>query len=278
MDDAALAAVGMTPEKLEEVFSACVAWTVTAWAQSKRDAAASDIAYEDACERADPNFYPRHKFFASGKPQSVRALNKAVETRYPVLPVFVDRWSPRSFAARPPENEKLRSLFEAARLAPSAHNTQPARFLLLRKEHGAPYQRLFHCLSEGNQVWAHSAPVLILASGTRQRYNQGAARYVPYPHFLHDVGLAVMSLILQAQAQGLHCHPMAGFDPDLAREAFAIPDLFEPVVVIAVGYLGQPDDLPEQLKARELAQRTRKPLEEVVFEGAWGQSSSLFEP
>lgn len=203
-------------------------------------------------------------------------MTKRVDTRYPVLAAILDRWSPRSFASRPPEPEKLRSLFEAARLAPSAHNTQPARFLLTDKEHGQDYDRLFQCLSEGNQTWAHTAPVLVLAAAMRQRFSQEQAALVSYPHFLHDLGLAVMSLILQAQALGLHCHPMAGFDPDRAREAFAIPPLFEPAVVIAVGYLGSPDELPEALRRREVGPRIRRPLEELVFQGAWGQAAALF--
>lgn len=203
-------------------------------------------------------------------------VHKRVATRYPVLPWIANRWSPRSFAPRIPEPEKMRSLFEAARLAPSAHNTQPARFLFVPKSSGEIYRRLYQCLSEGNQRWVHSAPVLILASVMRQRFNQDLGALVPYSHCMHDLGLAIMSLLLQAQALGLHCHPMAGFDPDRAREVFDIPPLFEPAVIIAVGYLGSPDDLPGDLQAREIGPRTRRPLEEVVFEGQWGQPSPLF--
>lgn len=200
---------------------------------------------------------------------------KLVETRYPVLPAALERWSPRSFAGREPEPEKLQSMFEAARLAPSAHNTQPARFLVARKDRGTAYGRLFACLSEGNQRWAHTAPVLVLAAAMRQRFSQERAAFVPYPHALHDLGLAVMSLILQAQTLGLYCHPMAGFDPEQAQQAFSIPPLFEPAVVIAVGYLGAPEVLPESLRERETGPRTRRPLEETVFEEAWGQPSPL---
>jgi nitroreductase len=202
-------------------------------------------------------------------------MNKRVDTRFAVLTAILDRWSPRSFADRPPETDKLQSMFEAARLAPSAHNTQPTRFLVARKHYDAGYDRLFQCLSEGNQLWAGTAPVLLLASAMRQRFSQERAEFVPYPHYMHDLGLAVMSLILQAQASGLHCHPMAGFDPDQAREAFAIPPLFDPAVVIAVGYLGPAEALPDSLRAKELGPRTKRPLAELVFEGSWGQPSRL---
>jgi nitroreductase len=203
-------------------------------------------------------------------------MSKRVETRYAVLPALADRWSPRSFASREPEPEKLQSIFEAARLAPSAHNTQPVRFLMARKGEGELYARLFACLSDGNRTWAHSAPVLVLAAVMRKRFSQERAAFVPYPHAMHDRGLAVMSMILQAQSLGIHCHPLAGFDPEQAQDAFAIPDLFEPAVVIAIGYLGAPDVLPDRLRERELGPRTRRPLEELVFEHAWGQASPLF--
>ncbi len=203
-------------------------------------------------------------------------MSKRVETRYAVLPALADRWSPRSFASRAPEPGKLQSVFEAARLAPSAHNTQPVRFLVARKDHDAVYEKLFACLSDGNRVWAHSAPVLVLAAVMRKRFSQERASFVPYPHAMHDLGLAVMSMILQAQSLGMHCHPLAGFDPEQAQDAFAIPVLFEPAVVIAIGYLGNPETLPATLRDRELGPRTRRPLEELVYEQAWGQASSLF--
>ena len=273
MDDKVLLAVGLPPPRVEGLFRACVDWTQRAWDGAARDSSGLGSAYEDECERSDPDFYPAEKFQVAEPGRS-----KRVATRHPVLRILEDRWSPRSFADRPVDPEALRSLFEAARLAPSAHNTQPARFLLGRKGAGDTYSRLFECLSEGNQEWAHSAPVLVLAATLRQRFSPVASALVPYPHGTHDLGLAVMSLLLQAQALGLHAHPMAGFDPELARASFAIPALFEPMVVIAVGYLGNPDSLPDALRVRELAPRARRPLEELVFEGAWGRASPLLVP
>jgi nitroreductase len=201
---------------------------------------------------------------------------KRVDTRFGILPLLARRWSPRSFTDQMPELEKLQSMFEAARMAPSAHNAQPARFLLTRKNVGTGYERLFDCLTPGNKEWAHTAPVLLLATAMRRRFSQATNELVAYPHFMHDLGLAVMSLIIQGQALGLWCHPMAGFEPDLARDAFEIPDLFEPGIVIAVGYLGSPDALPESLRRREIGERTRRPLEEMVFEDGWGQATTLF--
>jgi nitroreductase len=200
---------------------------------------------------------------------------KRVEGRFEVIGLLADRWSPRSFLEQAVETVKIGSLFEAARLAPSAHNTQPPRFILAERQRRSAYDDLLGCLSEANQVWARTAPALILASAMRRRYSAIEGDMVPYPHAVHDLGLAVMSMIVQAEAVGLSCHPMGGFDPDLARERFGVPSLFEPLVVIAVGYRGSPDLLPPELRRRELGRRSRRPLEELVFEGAWGRPAAF---
>jgi nitroreductase len=293
MDEKALLAVGLTPERLEEIFDACLRWTAKAWDAAARDGGPAGAVYEDACEREDPGFYPVEKFRVpqprgaearapaapapSAAPSPEATGGKRVATRHPVLPLLAERWSARSFAARPIEPALLASLFEAARLAPSAHNTQPARFLVARRGVGDTHARLFACLDAHNH-WAERAPVLVLAATQRERFSQATSGMVPYPHGTHDLGLAVMSLLIQAQALGLHAHPMAAFDPERARAAFAIPPLFEPMLVIALGYLGDPDALPGDLRARELAPRTRRPLEELVFEGTWGEAAGLFAP
>jgi nitroreductase len=95
-------------------------------------------------------------------------------------------------------------------------------------------------------------------------------------HAFHDVGLAVANLTLQATALGMHVHQMGGFDRTKARELFGIPDDFEPVTVLALGYLTGPGILPEDLGERERASRARKPLDALVFAGGWGQASVLY--
>jgi nitroreductase len=198
-----------------------------------------------------------------------------VATRYPVLPALQERWSPRSFLDLEPDRQSLGSLFEAARLAPSAHNSQPWRFLLAREGHGPVYDCLFASLDPHNQEWAHSAPVLVLASVMRRRFSQITGDFVPYPHCLHDLGLATMALITQAQHVGLSCHVLAAFDPVKVQEELAIPPLFMPSIILAIGYCGPPEVLPPHLHERETARRTRRPLEEIVYEDEWGQASAL---
>ena len=92
----------------------------------------------------------------------------------------------------------------------------------------------------------------------------------PHPYAPYDLGLAVSQMVLQATAEGLAIHQMAGFDRVRARDVFAAPETWEPVVMIALGYPGPADDLPDDLRARETATRTRRPLAETAFEGRFG--------
>ena len=206
--------------------------------------------------------------------------DKRVPRRFPVIDALADRWSARSFAPDLPAASVLASIFEAARLAPSAHNTQPTRFVLTRA--GTPcHARLASCLMAHNFPWASRAPVLILCAIMRERPTDrrdahGEVIHVAYPHAMHDLGLAVMSALTQATALGLVAHPIAGFDPDLAAELFALPPRYLAGLVIALGHPGPADALPEALRVRELAPRVRRPLEELVFEDAFGQPTALF--
>ena len=181
------------------------------------------------------------------------------------------RWSPRAFAERPVEPTKIRSVLEAARWAPSSANQQPWSFVIATKEDSAEHARLLGMLMEGNVRWAHNAPVLMLV--VARLYTDRDGR--PSQRSLYDVGLAVANLTTQATALGLFVHQMGGFYADKARAEFAMPDGYEPVAVLALGYLGDPETLPEDLRARETALRTRKPLEEFVFSGRWGYNSPL---
>ena len=181
------------------------------------------------------------------------------------------RWSPRAFAERSVEPTKIRSVLEAARWAPSSANQQPWSFVVATKEDSAAHERLLGILMEGNVRWAHHAPVLMLV--VARLYTDRDGR--PSQRSLYDAGLAVANLTTQATALGLFVHQMGGFYADKAREEFAIPDGYEPVVVLALGYLGDPQTLPEDLRTRETAVRRRKPLEEFVFSGRWGHTSPL---
>jgi nitroreductase len=178
-------------------------------------------------------------------------------------PLLQRRWSPRAFSAQPVEEEKLLTLLEAARWAASANNGQPWRFIYAAKEQVERYSKLFECLNERNQSWAKTAPALIMTL-VKTHFEQSGQ---PNKWALHDLGLAVGNLTTQASALDLYVHNMAGFSAEKARELFNLPPDVEPVTMIAVGYLGDPEHLPEPLKERELAQQQRKTIEELVLNG-----------
>src|SRR5260370_4500868 len=126
-------------------------------------------------------------------------------------------------------------------------------------------------LVEFNANWAKHAPVVAWAVAKLKTQRDGKPNRVA----LHDVGSASAQLPLEANARGLQVHQMAGFDADKARQAFAIPPDWEPVAAMAIGYPGDPESLPEKLRERELAPRTRKPLGEFVMSGGWGDYAPL---
>jgi nitroreductase len=206
--------------------------------------------------------------------QGVLTMEKPAETAYPIEELLKRRWSPRAFADRPIEPEKLLRLWEAARWSASTANQQPWYFIVATKQDEAEHTRLLSCLRENNQQWASRAPVLMVSVAKLTFDANGQ----PNRHAFHDVGLAVANLITQATALGLGVHQMAGFYPDRVRELYGVPEGFEPVAGIVLGYPGDPDILPDDLKQRELAPRVRKPLESFVFQGAWGQISPLVRP
>jgi nitroreductase len=196
-------------------------------------------------------------------------VGKKATTDYPVHPLIQERWSPRAFDTRAVEVEKLRSLLEAARWAPSGGNGQPWHFLV-GVQGSEMHARLVEVIKEGNLPWAEQAPVLML---TVAKMTTSSGR--PHIHAFHDVGLAVANLTFQATALDLYVHQMGGFYPEKARTQFAIPDGYEPVTMVAIGYLGDPDQLDEKNRERELTARTRRPLSEFVFEGLWGETAQF---
>jgi len=197
-------------------------------------------------------------------------MDKPADAQHPIHDLLARRWSPRAFADRPVAPDVLRSLCEAARWAPSSANLQPWSFIVATRDNQQEFARMLECLVEGNQIWAKQAPVLIVSVAAKLDRDGD-----PNPHAWYDVGQAVALLSVQATALGLFVHQMAGILPDKIRGLYQIPDSYEPVTGIALGYPGTPEQLPDKLRQRELAPRTRKPINEFVFAGAWGRASKL---
>lgn len=200
-------------------------------------------------------------------------MDKPADNDYPIHDLIKNRWSPRAFSDDPVDNDTLRSLFEAARWAPSCYNDQPWFFIVGQKQSSpSVYDDLLDCLVEENQSWASGAPVLALSVARTQFDFNGK----PNRHALHDVGLAVENLVIEAMDHGLYVHQMAGFVEAKARTKFDIPEQHEPVAGLAIGYPGEPDQLPADKQDAEQAPRERKPLDEMVFGNGWNETADIF--
>jgi nitroreductase len=190
-----------------------------------------------------------------------------VDTPKSLQELLEKRFSPYAFSARAVETENLRKLFEAARSAPSSYNEQPWRFVVARRQDAEAFERLLETLNERNRQWARQAPVLVLSVAKLDFTHNGR----PNRHALYDVGQAAAYLTLQATELGLYVHQMAGFDPDKARQLLDIPDGYEPAAMMAVGYLGDSESGEGSPRQYDRPRRIRKPLESLLFEGAWGK-------
>ena len=193
-----------------------------------------------------------------------------LEVQAPIHELLANRRSPRAYSEEPIESGKLLSLFEAARWSPSSANEQPWRFIVATKDDTRVFSALVESLTEGNRLWAERAPLLVLAL-TQSTYTKTGR---PYRHSWYDLGQSVALLSVQAIALGLAVHQMGGFDADKARQLLSIPEGFEPVTMFTVGYPGKPDNLPEDLRKREQAPRSRKPLQDIIYTEEWGKASS----
>ena len=186
-----------------------------------------------------------------------------------ILQVISERWSPRAFdPARLVPRSELHRLFEAARWAPSSSNEQPWRFVVADRERSPEsFAALQGSLDASNLTWANAAPVLILVAVSLLDSRTGGANRSAW----YDTGQAVGFLILQATSIGVAIRQMEGFDHTRAREACGVPASFEPGIVMAVGYSGDPELLSvERHRVAEVQPRKRQPIEAFVFEGIWG--------
>lgn len=192
-------------------------------------------------------------------------------TDEPLIESIRLRWSPRAFADKPIADKDLRTILAAAQWAASSFNEQPWRYIVAKKENPEQFQRALSCLVEKNRLWAEGAAVLMFAAGRRNFTRNEKPNRV----WLHDLGAASCQLTLQAMSMGIYVHQMAGINVAAVRGTYNIPDQFEPATGLALGYPGDPDDLPEEFRAGERAERTRMPLSEIIFGDAWGRSAEL---
>ncbi len=173
--------------------------------------------------------------------------------------ILQNRKASRAFSSEKLPVAVISQLMEAAQLSASCFNNQPWRFLFLTEEMALGKAR--KALTTGNS-WAQAAPLLIVGFSKPDldcQLSHGRQYY------LFDLGMAVQNILLQATELNLIARPMAGFAPEAIKSEFNIPDDFEIMVVIAVGYEGEVTKLDEKLQQKSLAPRQRKPLADNFF-------------
>ena len=189
--------------------------------------------------------------------------SRHADTDAPLITPLVERWSPRAYdPAAELSDDTVRTLLEAARWAPSANNVQPWRFIVARRGTAA-FTTIHDALMGFNQAWADSAAALVV--NIAEVADEGGA---PRPWAKYDLGQAVAHMSVQAQHDGLHTHQMGGFDAARLAEAFGLRGGLEVVSITAVGKVGDASALPEPLREREVAPRSRKPLDQLVIAAA----------
>lgn len=178
-----------------------------------------------------------------------------------ILEIIKNRRSRRAFSHAPIEPEKIKSLFEAARWAPSSINEQPWTYVYATKDQPELWNKIFASLNEGNKSWAKEAPLLLVSLARKNHLQNertnGSAKY--------DVGAANAFLSLQATHLGLNVHQVGGFDHQVLRKNLNIPESFDLGVILAIGYPGDPSQLPSPLQERELSPRKRFLQHEFVM-------------
>ena len=196
-------------------------------------------------------------------------MKKPAITQVNIQETVANRWSSRAYdASKKVSREQILALLEAARWAPSSYGDQPWQVIVWNKSvDEKSWDEAFSCLMPSNQAWAKDAPVLLLGCANNLLSHNGEKnRFAQY-----DTGAAIENLCLQATHMGLMVHQMGGFNSDAAREKFNIPADVTPMAMLAVGYEGDASHLSEELKAREIAPRTRKVLGELFFDAGWGK-------
>lgn len=190
---------------------------------------------------------------------------------HPIHALMQARWSPRSFTDAAVTDADLHSLLEAGRWAASCFNEQPWGFIVARRStDAAAHAKLAGLLVPNNAGWAPRADLLVITVARMDFTLTAAQAGKPNSFALYDLGQAMAQISLQAVALGLAAHQMRGFDAERAGVELGLPEGHVAATAVAIGHAGPADALPEALAAREVAPRTRLPLEKIAFGGAWG--------
>ncbi len=186
---------------------------------------------------------------------------------YPIDPMFIERWSPRAFDGATMPEADLLTMFEAARWAPSAYNSQPWRFLYALRDTPS-WDRFLGLLVPFNQSWAKDSSALVILVSNSTMVPPGKDQAIPSHSHSLDAGAASSNFAHQANKLGYYVHGMVGFDMDRAFAELGVPKGYRVEAAYAVGKLGDKSKLPEGLQAREFPS-PRLPVSEIAFEGGF---------
>lgn len=197
------------------------------------------------------------------KPE-MNQYDKIAKTAYEIYPLLSQRYSPRTFKEEQVTEKELLQLFEAVRWAASSNNIQPWRFIYTKKGTDA-YNKVVECLSEFNQKWVKNAPILMLC-GYKKNMDNGKENF----HALHDLGLCLGNMTIQAQSMDIALHHMAGVNWEKAHKTFNVPEGYHIATALAIGYYGGAiDNLSKDLRETETSERERIPQSKFVFKNTW---------
>jgi len=186
-------------------------------------------------------------------------ISKPADTQYSIHPLLAERYSPRTFDHKIPDADILNRIFEAVRWAPSSMNDQPWS-LIAGIKGTSTYDKIFESLVEFNQKWAKLAPVLIVIAGNKKSAKTAKENSA----YKYDCGQAAAYLTFQAMQEDIYTHQMGGFSKEVLISNFSLDDHTEPLVVIALGYRGSPDNLDENFRKMEYSKRIRKQIADFV--------------
>jgi nitroreductase len=165
-------------------------------------------------------------------------------------------------STKPIEAEKINTILDAGRLAASARNNQPWRFIVVKEKQLV--EELTAAFSESNQVIRDAPVILVVCARSMDDIIRDGREY-----YLFDVGLAVGNMLLAATDLGLVTHLMTAFNEAQVKQLLHIPEEVRAVVATPLAY-PQENSYDEASRERLLS-RTRKGLNELVFYDRWSE-------
>lgn len=189
---------------------------------------------------------------------------KSAVTKAPLLSAIARRWSAVAFSDLPIEEEKINTLFEAARWTESSRNEQPWRFIYATKKDKQDFAKLASLLKDDNQYAKKAYLLIVICAFPRFVYKSK-----PNRHWQYDTGAAAHSIFLQAVEMNLIAHEMGGVHREKAHEILDIPEDVEVMAMMAVGYPGDEASLNEKDLAKHHEKRQRKKISEIAAKGKW---------